>query len=100
MTRRQERRRESLRGARNFAAGALIGTSFVTPVFAAVEANLSNDWSTLLLIGSILLLGTGLLLRIRSRAKAPPTPRVPQAQDAHDSIDDSIDQYRPRVFRP
>jgi cytochrome c biogenesis protein CcdA len=96
MTHHQEKRRESLRRTRNFVAGLLIGTSFVTPVFAAVDVNLNNEWTTLLLIGSIILLGTGLLLRIRFHSKAAEPPRVPQAQDVHDSIG----QYRPNVFRP
>jgi hypothetical protein len=94
MTHRLRRAQESLRQTRNFVAGTLIGSAFVTPVFAAADTTL-NDWSMLLLLGSVLLLGTGLLLRIRIHHRAG-APRVPQAQDLHESIG----QYRPNVFRP
>ena len=89
--------KESLRSTRTFVAGVLIGSAFVTPVFAGADMSV-NDWSTLLLVGSVVLLGAGLLLRIRfhSKAATTPTPRVPQAQDLHESIG----QHRPNVFRP
>ena len=94
MTHRLKKTRESLRRTRNFVAGTLIGSAFVTPVFAAADTTL-NDWSMLLMLGSVILLGAGLLLRIRIRHAAG-APRVPQAQDLHESIG----QYRPNVFRP
>jgi hypothetical protein len=92
MTHRLKKAQESLRRTQNFVAGTLIGSAFVTPVFAAADSTL-NDWSVLLLLGSVVLLGTGLLLRIRIRHRAT---GVPQAQDLHESIG----QYRPNVFRP
>jgi len=94
MTHRLKKAQESLRRTRNFLAGILIGAAFVTPVFAAADTTLS-DWSMLLLLGSVVLLGTGLLLRIRIRHAAGAL-RVPQAQDLHESIG----QYRPNIFRP
>ena len=66
MTHRRKKAQESLRRTRNFVAGTLIGSAFVTPVFAAADTTLS-DWSVLLMLGSVILLGTGLLLRVRSR---------------------------------
>ncbi len=95
MTHRLKKARDSLRRTRSFVAGTLIGSAFVTPVFAAADTTL-NDWSMLLLLVSVILLGTGLLLRIRIRHRAAGAPRVPQAQDLHESIG----QYRPNVFRP
>jgi hypothetical protein len=94
MTHRLKKAQQSLRRTRNFVAGTLIGSAFVTPVFAAADTTL-NDWSMLLMLGSVVLLGTGLLLRIRTRHAAG-TSRVPEVQDLHESIG----QYRPNVFRP
>ena len=94
MMHRLKKIQEALRRTQNFVAGTLIGSAFVTPVFAAADTTL-NDWSMLLLLGSVVLLGTGLLLRIRIRHSAA-APRVPRAQDLHESIG----QYRPNVFRP
>jgi cytochrome c biogenesis protein CcdA len=94
MTHRLKKARESLRRTRNFAAGTLIGSAFVTPVFAAADTTL-NDWSTLLMLGSVILLAAGLLLRMRIRHAAA-APRAPQTLDLHESIG----QYRANVFRP
>ena len=93
MTHRRKKAQESLRRTRNFVAGTLIGSAFVTPVFAAADTTLS-DWSMLLMLGSVILLGTGLLLRIRSRHAA--AARAPQPEDPYESIG----HYRPNVFRP
>ena len=93
MTHGLRRARESLRRTRNFAAGILIGAAFVTPVFAASNVT-GDDWTTVLLLGSVALLGIGLLLRIRVRQKTPTTMvRAPDPQD-------SIGQYRPQIYRP
>ena len=94
MTHRLKKTRESLRRTRNFVAGTLIGSAFVTPVFAAADTTL-NDWSMLLMLGSVILLGAGLLLRVRSRHAAA-APRAPHPEDLYESIG----QYRPNVFRP
>jgi hypothetical protein len=92
MTHRLRRARESLRRTRNFVAGTLIGTAFVTPVFAATDS-MRDEWTTLLLLGSVALRGSGLLLRVRVRNKAP---SAPAPRDLHDSIG----QYRPQIYRP
>jgi hypothetical protein len=95
MTHSLKRARESLRQTRNFVAGILIGAAFVTPVFAATDITL-DDWTTLLLLGSVALLGIGFLLRIRAHSKTPTATHASAPQD----LDDCIGQYRPQVYRP
>jgi len=51
-----------LQEAASFAAGALIGTSIVTPVFAATS-DLPAEWQPFLLIGSVVLLAMALMLK-------------------------------------
>ena len=46
----------------SFAAGILIGTSIVTPVFAATS-DIPAEWQPYLLIGSVVLLAIALMLR-------------------------------------
>jgi hypothetical protein len=46
----------------SFAAGVLIGTSIVTPVFAATS-NIPAEWQPYLLIGSVVLLAIALMLK-------------------------------------
>jgi len=92
MTHRLRKANESLRRARNVVAGILIGTAFVTPVFAAAEIT-RNDWTTLVLLGSVVLLGVGLLLRIRAHTKSPVAPTFVDSPD-------SIGHYRPQIYRP
>ena len=92
MTHRLKRANESLRRARNVVAGVLIGSAFVTPVFAAAEIT-RDDWTTLLLLGSVVLLGVGLLLRIRVRGKSLVVVAAPDPQDC-------IGRYRPQIYRP
>jgi len=46
----------------SFAAGVLIGTSIVTPVFAATS-DLPAEWQPFLLIGSVVLLAIALMLK-------------------------------------
>jgi hypothetical protein len=46
----------------SFAAGVLIGTSIVTPVFAATS-DIPAEWQPYLLIGSVVLLAVALMLR-------------------------------------
>jgi hypothetical protein len=99
MTNRARQRKETLRHWRNFATGLLIGVLIWTPVLAATEftptawsARLAHgDWSTLVLIGSIVLLGAGLLLRFRAHCHAPAPPVESK---------DSIGHYRPQIYRP
>jgi hypothetical protein len=64
----------------------------VTPVFAATEIT-RDDWTTLLLLASVVLLGVGLLLRIRARGK-------PLAVVAAADPQDGIGRYRPQIYRP
>ena len=46
----------------SFGAGVLIGTSIVTPVFAATS-DIPAEWQPYLLIGSVVLLAIALMLR-------------------------------------
>ena len=96
MTHSLKKARQSLRRTRNFVAGILIGTASVTPVFAATSVT-GDDWATLLLLGSLAVLGIGLLLRIKVRNKASTTTtvRAPEPQD----LPGSIGQYRPHAYR-
>jgi hypothetical protein len=74
-------------------AGVLIGSGFVTPVFAAAEVS-RDEWITLLLLASVVLLGVGLLLRIRAHTQTHPAPLpVPD-------LEDSIGRFRPQIYRP
>jgi hypothetical protein len=101
MTHRARKARESLLHWRNFATGLLIGSAIQTPVYAATDiiptdwgARLAHgDWTTLLLVGSVVLLSIGLLLRIRVHGHAPEAAPSPDPQD-------SIDRYRPQIYRP
>jgi hypothetical protein len=68
---------QTLRRAGPFAAGVLIGLSVVTPVFAA-----TLDMETvqpLLLLGSLIVLLVGLILKAMSERASTPA----NAQDAH-----------------
>ena len=91
MTHRLRKINESLRQARNFAAGTLIGAGFATPVFAAADIT-RDDWVTLGLLASVILLGVGLLLRIRTHTKPAGAP-APDPEDC-------IGHYRPQIYRP
>ena len=51
-----------LQEAASFAAGALIGTSIVTPVFAATS-DIPAEWQPFLLMGSVVLLAVALMLK-------------------------------------
>lgn len=51
-----------LQEAASFAAGVLIGTSIVTPVFAATS-DIPAEWQPYLLIGSVVLLAMALTLK-------------------------------------
>lgn len=106
MTHRARKARESLLHWRNFATGLVIGSVIQAPVYAATDyipndwsARLpQGDWTTLLLVGSVVLLGVGLLLRIRARDHSPKTAPSAGTQDAIDH--DSIGRYRPQIYRP
>jgi len=99
MTIRARRRQEALRHWLNFATGLAIGLAIWMPVLAASGIDPSGwsaqlargDWSTLLMVVSVVLLGAGLLLRLRAQHAVPP-PRV--------ESEDAIGRYRPRIQRP
>ena len=55
-------RTTGLQEAASFAAGVLIGTSIVTPVFAATS-DIPAEWQPYLLIGSVVLLAMALTLK-------------------------------------
>ena len=85
---------DALRRSRSFAVGLLIGTGLVSPVFAAPEIT-TDEWTTLLLLGSIALLGIGLLVKAR-HGRATTTSANPQpAPQQHAS---GIAQYRPQTY--
>jgi hypothetical protein len=92
MTHRLKRARESLRQTRNFAAGTLIGAGVATPVLAAAEVT-RDEWTTLGLLISIILLSVGLLLQVRTRAKPTARARAPEPEDG-------IGRYRLQICRP
>jgi hypothetical protein len=79
-----------------FAAGVLIGLSVVTPVFAAT-ADGFEDWHTLLLIGSIVLLAAGLILKAiatraaRSRGFREPLPDMRRDRSVDPGVDHPMD---------
>ncbi len=66
MSRRRRNAMKTLQRARNFAAGVLIGSAGITPVFAATDIAI-NDLSRPLLSGSVVLLVIGLALKAKRR---------------------------------
>jgi hypothetical protein len=65
---------ESYKRAGPFSAGVLIGLSIVTPVFAATGDGF-EDWQTALMIGSLILLILGVILKVRDNRAAKSTVR-------------------------
>ena len=75
MTQRLNKVKESLRQTHDFAAGLLIGSVAVTPVFAAATETAMDNVSMPILVGSIVLLLVALLLKAtRKKRAAPPEP--------------------------
>jgi hypothetical protein len=70
MTRKLHKAKESLRQLRNFAAGMLIGSASITPVFAADLT--MDDMRMPILLGSLALLIVGLLLKAKRKDSARP----------------------------
>jgi hypothetical protein len=90
MTRKLNRMKESLRRIRNFAAGVLIGSATITPVFAA---DLSVESMRMpILLGSFALLVVGLLLKARRKT----TPRAPSTSAEYN---EGIGRYRLQLGR-
>jgi len=86
--------REALGRTRNFAAGLLIGASIATPAFAA-PAIAADDLRTVLLLGSIALLGIGMLLKVRRRRTPSFVAPIPEASPQYRN---TIEQYRPQAY--
>ena len=96
MTRKWNKVKESLRRARDFIAGVLIGSAAVTPVFAAAtDINMTIDELRMpVLIGSIVLLLAGLVLKVTRRK----TVRPPQPAGSKE-FSEGIGQYRLHLGR-
>ncbi len=71
------KRNQTLKRGGPFAAGVLIGLSVVTPVFAAALE--IETWQPLVLLGSLIVLLIGLILKAMSER---PSKRA-NAQDSH-----------------
>ena len=97
MTRKWNKVKESLRQTRDFAAGVLIGSVAVTPVFAAATDITIDDLRMPILVGSLVLLLVGLLLKATRKKTAksapPPQPAVPK------EFSEGIGQYRLQLGR-
>jgi hypothetical protein len=85
--------REALGRTRNF-AGLLIGASIATPAFAATGITI-DEWRTVLLLGSIALLGIGLLLKVRRGRMTPIAAPTPEPSQQYRN---SIEQYRLQAY--
>ena len=97
MTRKLNKVKESLRQARDFAAGMLIGSVAVTPVFAAATDLTFDDLRTPILVGSLALLLVGLLLKAMrgKKAEVGPAPEPVGPQE----FSEGIGQYRLQLGR-
>ena len=92
MTRKWNKVKESLRRTREFAAGVLIGSAAVTPVFAATDITI-DDMRMPILIGSLVLLLAGLVLKaMRRKHASPPEPGLKE-------FSEGIGQYRLQLGR-
>jgi hypothetical protein len=89
MTRKLNKVKQSLRQARNFAAGILIGSATITPVFAADMT--IDDMRMPLLLGSFALLVVGLALK--AWKKTPREPSTPK------EFGEGIGRYRLQLGR-
>jgi hypothetical protein len=95
MTRKLNKVKESVRQARDFAAGMLIGSVAVTPVFAATTDLAFDDLRTPILVGSLALLLVGLLLKAMRGKKSGPAPEPVESKE----FSDGIGQYRLQLGR-
>jgi hypothetical protein len=92
MTRKLKKVKESLRRTREFVAGVLIGSAAVTPVFAATDITI-DDMRMPILIGSLVLLLAGLVLKATRRKHVSP-PEL-----ALKEFSEGIGQYRLQLGR-
>lgn len=95
MTPKLRKVKESLRQTHDFAAGVLIGSMAVSPVFAATTDLTFDDLRTPVLVGSLALLLVALLLKATRRKKtgAPVEPAVSKG------FSEGIGQYRLQLGR-
>jgi hypothetical protein len=97
MTRKWNKVKQSLRQTRDFAAGVLIGSVAITPVFAAATEITFDDMRVPILVGSVVLLLVGVVLEVMSKKTAktapPPQPAVPR------EFSEGIGQYRLQLGR-
>jgi hypothetical protein len=100
MTRKLKKVKESLRRTRDFVAGVLIGSAAVTPVFAATDITI-DDMRMPILIGSLVLLLAGLVLKATRRKHAsPPKPgHASPPEPALKEFSEGIGQYRLQLGR-
>jgi hypothetical protein len=100
MTRKWNKVKQSLRQTRDFAAGVLIGSVAVTPVFAAATDITFTDLRMPILIGSVVLLVVGVALEATQmkRRKAAETAPTPQPA-APREFSEGIGQYRLQLGR-
>ena len=85
---------------RSLAASLLIGAGIAAPAFASagLPADLTVDeWRMLLLIGFVVLLGIGVLLRIRQK-RLPPIPVWPVTTQPTRSTRYHIGEDRPNAY--
>jgi hypothetical protein len=80
-------------------AGALIGLSVITPVFAATGDGFA-DWNIVLMIGSVILLVLGLILKARATRRGRRTAAgVEDAPDMrHNRLTDTVVVDHPMHF--
>ena len=98
MSRRLRKARESLRQARNFATGLLIGSAMVTPVFAATDIAI-DDLTIPMLVGSLVLLVIGLALKARRDKAAAPAAQPAMEPAGAKGFSGGIGQYRLQLGR-
>jgi hypothetical protein len=94
MTRKWNKLKESLQRTRDFIAGLLIGSAAVTPVFAAATDITIDDLRMPILIGSLVLLLAGLVLKATRKKTAQPLPPAVSKK-----FSEGIGQYRLQLGR-
>jgi hypothetical protein len=97
MTRSLNKIKESLRQTHDFAAGVLIGSAAITPVFAATDTTI-DDMRMPILVGSLVLLLVGLALKVM-RKKAVPPSQAQSQPTGRKEFSEGIGQYRLQLGR-
>ena len=95
MTRSLNKVKESLRQTHDFAAGVLIGSAAMTPVFAAADTTI-DDMRMPVLVGSLVLLLVGLALKATRKKAVPPPQSQPTGRK---EFSEGIGQYRLQLGR-